>query len=186
MAAELVAEIGPDGLSLRELARRADVSHAAPAHHFGDRRGVFTALAAEGFALLAQSLQGTATTGFADAAVGYVSFAASHPGHFAVMFRPDLLDDGDETLLRARERAQAQLTWGLGRLRDHQISVGPQEARTAAWALVHGIASLWLAGALPGADLETVTRACAAQLFSGENSPHAGSSSDATASEAGE
>lgn len=48
-AALLVAERGADGLSLRELARSAGVSHAAPAHHFVDRRGLFTALAAQGF-----------------------------------------------------------------------------------------------------------------------------------------
>src|SRR5690242_20256319 len=48
-AAMLVAERGADGVSLRELARAAGVSHAAPAHHFTDRRGLFTALATEGF-----------------------------------------------------------------------------------------------------------------------------------------
>ena len=48
-AATLVAERGADGISLRELARAAGVSHAAPAHHFTDRRGLFTALATEGF-----------------------------------------------------------------------------------------------------------------------------------------
>ena len=48
-AAHLVAERGADGVSLRELARAAGVSHAAPAHHFVDRRGLFTALAAEGW-----------------------------------------------------------------------------------------------------------------------------------------
>ena len=52
-AARLVAERGADGVSLRELAREAGVSHAAPAHHFTDRRGLFTALAAQGFGLLA-------------------------------------------------------------------------------------------------------------------------------------
>ena len=53
-AAALVAERGADGISLRELARAAGVSHAAPAHHFTDRRGLFTALATEGFRLLAE------------------------------------------------------------------------------------------------------------------------------------
>jgi AcrR family transcriptional regulator len=48
-ALELVAETGALALSLREVARRAGVSHAAPAHHFGDKAGLLTALAAEGF-----------------------------------------------------------------------------------------------------------------------------------------
>ena len=55
-AATLVAERGADGISLRELAREAGVSHAAPAHHFTDRRGLFTALATEGLRLLAEAL----------------------------------------------------------------------------------------------------------------------------------
>ena len=59
-AATLVAERGADGISLRELARAAGVSHAAPAHHFTDRRGLFTALAAEGWRLLADALAGRA------------------------------------------------------------------------------------------------------------------------------
>ena len=53
-----MAERGADGISLRELAREAGVSHAAPAHHFTDRRGLFTALAAEGWRLLADALAG--------------------------------------------------------------------------------------------------------------------------------
>ena len=48
-----IAERGPQALSLRELARRAGVSHAAPAHHFGDKPGLLTAIAAEGFRRLA-------------------------------------------------------------------------------------------------------------------------------------
>ena len=57
-AADLVAERGADGVSLRELARAAGVSHAAPAHHFADRRGLFTALAAQGWHMLAVALAG--------------------------------------------------------------------------------------------------------------------------------
>ncbi len=56
-AARLVAERGAEQVSLRELARGAGVSHAAPAHHFTDRRGLFTALATQGFRLLADALR---------------------------------------------------------------------------------------------------------------------------------
>ena len=54
--AQLVSEKGPSGFSLREVARRAGVSHAAPAHHFGDAEGMLTSVAAEGFAKLADEL----------------------------------------------------------------------------------------------------------------------------------
>src|SRR5215470_7800030 len=90
-AAVLVAERGADGLSLRELARAAGVSHAAPAHHFIDRRGLFTALAAQGWYLLADALK-DARPDFIDAALAYVRFALDHPGHYAVMFDHSLLD----------------------------------------------------------------------------------------------
>lgn len=57
-AATLIAEEGVEAVSLREVARRTGVSHAAPAHHFGDERGLFTAIAAEGHDLLADALAG--------------------------------------------------------------------------------------------------------------------------------
>ena len=56
-ALDAVAEHGPAALSLRDVARRAGVSHAAPAHHFGDKTGLLTALAAEGWSGLADALE---------------------------------------------------------------------------------------------------------------------------------
>src|ERR1700739_2570029 len=93
-AAHLVAEDGGDGVSLRELARSAGVSHAAPAHHFIDRRGLFTALATQGFELLAKALV-EARGDFTAAALAYVRFAIEHPGHYQVMFNKSLLDGAD-------------------------------------------------------------------------------------------
>src|SRR5699024_12294099 len=79
---------GVDALSMRDLARQAGVSHGAPAHHFGDRRGLLTALATDGFQRLATILEPSVTAEhFDQTAVAYVRFAATHPGHFDVMFR---------------------------------------------------------------------------------------------------
>src|SRR5690349_24853931 len=102
-AATLVAERGADGISLRELAREAGVSHAAPAHHFTDRRGLFTALAAQGWRLLADALD-EARPDFVAAASAYVRFALDHPGHYAVMFDRSLVNADDVELKRSEER----------------------------------------------------------------------------------
>src|SRR6202140_5811697 len=83
-AARLVAQRGADGVSLRELAREAGVSHAAPAHHFTDRRGLFTALAAQGWRMLADALAG-ARPDFIEAALAYVRVAPAPPRHHPVV-----------------------------------------------------------------------------------------------------
>src|SRR5690349_21462279 len=116
-AAALVAERGADGISLRELARVAGVSHAAPAHHFTDRRGLFTALAAEGFRLLAAALT-DARPEFIDAAKAYVRFALDHPGHYEVMFDKSLYDAADPGLAEAEAAASAELARGVATLTD--------------------------------------------------------------------
>lgn len=165
-AAQIVAADGPDALSLRDLARRAGVSHAAPAHHFSDRRGLFTALAAEGFAYLADDLQPSVTRGrFDETAVAYVRFAVAHPGHFAVMFRTDLVDAADPAFADARAGAGALLDAGLAAVPDAVLVIPRADARRAAWALVHGVATLSLAGAFGDADPEALALRCAHQLF---------------------
>src|SRR5262245_3716514 len=116
-AARLVADRGADRVSLRELARGAGVSHAAPAHHFTDRRGLFTALATQGFQLLAQALV-AARAQFTDAALAYVRFAIEHPGHYQVMFNRSLLDGSDPELVAAEAVAGAELSRGVATLRD--------------------------------------------------------------------
>ncbi|AKP56754.1 TetR/AcrR family transcriptional regulator [Mycobacteroides abscessus] len=146
-AADMVARRGATELSLRELAREAGVSHAAPAHHFGDRRGLFTALAADGFTRLADALDG-AHPDFHAAALAYVEFALANPGHYSVMFEPALLDLADGRLAEARDRAAAALDSGIATLTPQQTSADRITAARAAWSLVHGFVSLWTTGAL--------------------------------------
>jgi AcrR family transcriptional regulator len=142
-AATLVAERGADGISLRELAREAGVSHAAPAHHFTDRRGLFTALAAQGWRLLADALTG-ARPDFVDAALAYVRFALGHPGHYAVMFDRSLVNPDDPDLKAAQDAAGTELAQGVSTLKDPRAKADPQSAALAAWSLVHGFAMLRL------------------------------------------
>jgi AcrR family transcriptional regulator len=150
-AAALVAERGADGISLRELAREAGVSHAAPAHHFTDRRGLFTALAAQGWWMLADALAG-ARPAFIDAALAYVRFALDHPGHYAVMFDRSLVNPDDPELVAARNAAGAELAHGVGTLKDQRANEDPQSAALAAWSLVHGFAMLRLNEAIDTDD----------------------------------
>ena len=107
-AAQAIAKDGVAALNLRQLARQLGVTHAAPRHHFSDRRGLLTALATEGYTLLATALR-TAGDDFLEAGVAYFRFALDNPGHFAVMYRPDLVDPTDVDLQAARAQTGAAL-----------------------------------------------------------------------------
>lgn len=158
-AVEAITAGGSANVSLRDLARRAGVSHAAPIHHFGDKAGVLTALAEEGFDLLAEELA-AAGDDFAEMGVAYVRFAVAHQAHFEVMFRPDTHHRDDPALSAARSRAGAALSRGAG-------STAGDYTEVAAWSLMHGFATLWLTGALPaslGDDLTAAARGVARNL----------------------
>jgi AcrR family transcriptional regulator len=130
-AARLVAERGADRVSLRELAREAGVSHAAPAHHFIDRRGLFTALAAQGFELLAAALA-EARPRFLAAALAYVRFAIEHPGHYRVMFDKSLLDPSNRELAAAEAAPSC-----LGGSRRCRTSTPRRIQPVRSWRLGH-------------------------------------------------
>jgi AcrR family transcriptional regulator len=169
-AAVAIDEGGPAALSLRDLARRAGVSHAAAAHHFGDKRGLITALATEGWGHFADELSDTldATGDFVEVGVAYVRAAVTHRAHFEVMFRPDLYRDDDPDLVAAQERTAAVLERGLQTLGGAQIGPDPRTTATAAWSIVHGFATLWSNGLVidqDDAELEPRARAVARTLF---------------------
>jgi AcrR family transcriptional regulator len=141
-----VEAVGPAALSMREIARRAGVSHGAPAHHFRDKAGIFTAIATEAFRLASQTIGPVAhgPYGFLDGGNAYITFALAHPGHFAVMLRPDLYHDGDPELSLARDEA-FQILYGSAR---NLYGLPPDTDVTgvvlAGWSLSHGFATLWL------------------------------------------
>ena len=165
-----LTESGPAQLSLRDLARRAGVSHAAPAHHFGDKAGLLTAVAAQGYQLLADTLTAARQRSgdFLEVGVAYVRFAVDHRAHFEVMFRPDLYRPEDPEVVAARQRAADALAAGVGSVAASRRGPDVPLAGVAAWSLVHGFAMLWLNHALPtglGDDPEAAARAVAAILF---------------------
>ena len=147
-AAQLVIDKGVDALSLRELARRANVSHSAPAHHFGDKHGLLTALAAQGFDLLAEALT-AAGDDFLEVAVAYVRFATQdYPGHYAVMFLGTAISMDDPELQQARSRSEAVLMHGASSVRPGGENQDSTFVPLAAFTLVHGLATLWNAEAI--------------------------------------
>ncbi|WP_055716577.1 TetR/AcrR family transcriptional regulator [Streptomyces torulosus] len=166
-ALDVIAADGPSALSLRDLARRAGVSHAAPAHHFKDRTGLLTAIAAEGHALLATTL--TEADDLRDAGVRYVRFAREHPAHFQVMFRPELLREDDLELTTARALSSERLRVAVSTARPEFDGADPRLAAIAAWSLSHGFATLLLSHNLDAVvgdrDPEDVFRTATELLF---------------------
>jgi AcrR family transcriptional regulator len=162
-AVEAIGQAGPAGMSLRDVARRAGVSHAAAAYHFGDKAGLLTAVAAQGYRMLTQELLTARDSGrgFLEVGVAYVRFAVSHRAHFEVMYRPELYRPDDAEVREARAGA-AVLLYGTASPDAGQLAAG-----AAAWSLVHGLATLWLNGNLPpqlGTDPEEITRRIAPYL----------------------
>lgn len=155
-AAEAIARDGVDRLSLRGLARATQVSHTAFRHHFGDRRGLLTALAAEGYDGMAQAVRAvdlTGPEGFLETGVAYIEWALTHPAHFQVMFRPDLVDEQDPALAQALQSLAGALMLGAADFSGRTEPGDPQSnpLALAAWSLTHGFATLALAGNLaPG------------------------------------
>ena len=97
--------------------------------------------------------------------MAYVRFAVRHPAHFAVMYRPELLRDGDPALAAARRRASDVLYGGVESAAPDADAL---RAGVAAWSLVHGLATLYLGRNLPpalGDDPEAIARDAARFLF---------------------
>ncbi|MBF6023404.1 TetR/AcrR family transcriptional regulator [Lysobacter niastensis] len=149
----ILSENGVEGFTLREAARRAGVSAAAPAYHFGSSAGLLSEVAALGFDQLAAHLEvdpekGSPTQRLRQQGVGYVRFALSHPGRFQLMFRRDLLSAEHEGLKAAGDRAFGQLVSAIRSMHgipaDQPLSPGERAEVLAAWSLVHGFARLAL------------------------------------------
>jgi AcrR family transcriptional regulator len=148
--AELAAR-GIEAFSLRAVAKRAGVSHAAPAHHFGDANGLLTALAAEGFrqframqAAREAKAEKTPRAQMIAAGMGYVDFALARPSLFRLMHASDRPAYGTPELGTVAKEAYDHLSGGVAAV---QANPSPADVG-AAWAIAHGLADLMAAGRL--------------------------------------
>jgi AcrR family transcriptional regulator len=153
---EAIRARGVSSLSLRDVARRAGVSHGAPAHHFRNKSGLLTVFATQGYEQLVDMIgleieRSTSADGAATLAAvgrGYVRFAIENPERFETMFRLDALDVGDAAFNAASERAYSMLVVTVEACRHEGRLEGldAQLVSLAAWSLVHGLATLLISG----------------------------------------
>jgi AcrR family transcriptional regulator len=149
-ALAMVTEEGRWNFTLREVARRAGVSHAAPYNHFANKSALLAEVAAVGFEGLRREMLAVARglrssrQALPGIATAYVRFGVEHPAHYRLMFGPELATEPSQVLQQASDAAFAVLTSTLergqaagelrrGSVRDHAL---------AAWSLVHGLTTL--------------------------------------------
>lgn len=155
----LIEEEGLAKLSMREVARRAGVTHQAPYHYFADREAILGEIAEQGFRMLTERIERAVQLAAGAplperiGAMGraYVEFACAHTAHFRIMFRPELVNLDNCPSAQA-EGANAFAT--VTRVVHEAVEAGlpglPSEAALVAtlWSTVHGLACLILDGPL--------------------------------------
>src|SRR5258708_26125845 len=156
-AMRLIAEVGPTAFTLREVARRAGVSHNAPYRHFRDRDDLMAGVAAQGFRELTQAMveaagnRTDALDRLKHAGLGYVTFALRRPDNFTVMFDAPISKRKHPDSAAAAEQAFGTLMsfvkggQDAGRLPSGDL----RQMALLAWTMVHGIAQLPITGRLP-------------------------------------
>lgn len=189
-ALALAAEGGAAALTLRETARRAGVTEAAPYRHFPSKAALVAALAEEGYVALLQRVQRALARAptrpaarLSALGVAYLRFALERPAHFRVMFGRDVAESHGFRGVRGpaqacfgelmREVSQAQRA-GSVRGRD------PRPAALALWSALHGLASLQVDGLLArqglarGNGVDALARGVVASLWKGLARPEEG------------
>jgi AcrR family transcriptional regulator len=146
----VLTERGAHGITLREVAKAAGVSHAAPYHHFSSLNDLLAAVAEREFMALAAVLERAAASGsarekFLAIADAYVRFARSRPAQYRLMFGPLMAHKQDYPGMRqAGERAFGVV---LAAANAHDPKNGPELA-LCGWSLAHGLSNLMIDGAI--------------------------------------
>ncbi|HUR95616.1 MAG TPA: TetR/AcrR family transcriptional regulator [Gemmatimonadales bacterium] len=178
----MVTEEGAWDFTLREVARRAGVSHMAPYNHFEDKSALLAEVAALGFESLRQTLEAaargqprSARQAFGDIAAAYVRFGVEHPSHYRLMFSPELAEKARYPVLEAATAgACAVLTGALerGQASGDARRMARRDQALAAWSLVHGLTTLLIDQRVSFlrvsiGDAEQYTRQAGIALFRG-------------------
>lgn len=145
-----IVQVGPDALSVREVARRAGVSHQAPYKHFADREAILAELVEEGFHSLAAALdvatpEDDPVARIAGTGQAYVLWALAHPGYLRLLFRPDLVD----ATAHPKAAAAGQAAWAHLDAVARAVPGDPEVNTALLWSAVHGLSVLLLDGPLP-------------------------------------
>jgi AcrR family transcriptional regulator len=153
---DLIREAGVQQFTLREVARRAGVSHAAPYRHFQDKAELLAAIAEQGFDRLTDAMHSAAVKSrdpferLQNAGLAYIEFAQQHPQHFLVMFTVDLNEELYPSAKAAAKRSYSELLSLVSACESARSTetVRPETIALIAWSQVHGIAELFLRGQL--------------------------------------
>ena len=160
-ALELLEQNGPSGITLREAARRAGVTHAAPYRHFADKEALLAALAEEGFEELRAAVEAAMRDheGLARleaCGVAYVRFARSNPSRFRVMFGSEVGDKRKyPSLLEADQAVFDVLCREIRRVQQAgRLTPGnPAALGMVLWSMLHGVAALVVDGQMERAGV---------------------------------
>jgi AcrR family transcriptional regulator len=167
---------GVQAVTLRAVGAAVGVSRTALYRHFADKGALLTAVAAEGFRMLRESLVeawergGRRREGFDEMGVAYVRFAVAHPSHYRVMFGGIVNASANADLTREASGAFQSLVDALVALQQQQLAKpdDPLQLARFVWALVHGIAMLAIDGQLgPRADPDALARFAIARVHTG-------------------
>ncbi len=156
-AVDLIGEVGPQAFTLREVARRAGVSHNAPYRHFRDKDDLLAAVSAQGFDRLTEEMNNAMAKGanasqrLSLAGRAYVQFALQSPQHLLVMFETPVPDDQRPEYAEAAQRAFQVLLDAIAEVQAKgALPKGdPLPFAVASWSGVHGLAKLAIGGRLP-------------------------------------
>ena len=162
-AVEIISEEGAKDLSLRKIAKRAGVSHAAPYRHFKDKNAILAAVAREGFDLMLRITEdriarstGNELDHFAICGLSYIDFASRYPSHYRVMFGTRLENSYFSDEFKPESIPVFQLLQDKIRICQEKglLKAGDlHQMAMAAWSIVHGFAMLRIDHHIP--DQET-------------------------------